>query len=103
MHTKNEYMLTGSIPKSIIKFAVPLFFGNLFQQLYNTADSLIVGNKLGDTALAAVSSTGMLIFLLVGFFQGVHLIHFISTPCIKCVVMDEVFLISAPWILYNGV
>lgn len=73
MHTKNEYMLTGSIPKSIIKFAVPLFFGNLFQQLYNTADSLIVGNKLGDTALAAVSSTGMLIFLLVGFFQGIGL------------------------------
>lgn len=69
----NEYMLTGSISKSIIKFAVPLFFGNLFQQLYNTADSLIVGNKLGNTALAAVSSTGMLIFLLVGFFQGIGL------------------------------
>lgn len=69
----NEYMLTGSISKSIIRFALPLFFGNLFQQLYNTADSLIVGNKLGNTALAAVSSTGMLIFLLVGFFQGIGL------------------------------
>lgn len=64
-------MLSGSISRSIIKFAVPLFFGNLFQQLYNTADSLIVGNVLGDTALAAVSSTGTLIFLLIGFFQGI--------------------------------
>lgn len=69
----NDYMLKGSISKSIIKFAVPLFFGNLFQQLYNTADSLIVGRVLGNTELAAVSSTGMLIFLLVGFFQGIGL------------------------------
>ena len=64
-------MLTGSIPRSIIAFAVPLFFGNLFQQLYNTADSLIVGNFLGNRALAAVSATYMLIMLLVGFFQGI--------------------------------
>lgn len=71
--SKNTYMLKGSISRGIIRFAVPLFFGNLFQQLYNTADSLIVGNKLGDGALAAVSSTGTLIFLLVGFFQGVGL------------------------------
>lgn len=64
-------MLTGSIPKGIISFAVPLFLGNLFQQLYNTADSLIVGNFLGNRALAAVSATYMLIMLLVGFFQGI--------------------------------
>ena len=64
-------MLEGPIGRGIFRFAVPLFFGNLFQQLYNTADSLIVGNKLGDGALAAVSSTGMLIFLLIGFFQGI--------------------------------
>lgn len=73
MHTTNQHMLSGSIGRSIIKFAVPLFWGNLFQQLYNTADSLIVGNVLGDTALAAVSSTGTLIFLLIGFFQGIGL------------------------------
>lgn len=66
-------MTEGSIPKNIIKFAVPLFLGNLFQQLYNTADSLIVSNKLGATALGAVSATAMLIFLLVGFFQGLSL------------------------------
>ena len=70
---ENEYMLKGSITKSVIRFAIPLFFGNMFQQLYNTADSLIVGNKLGNTALAAVSATAMLIFLMVGFFQGVGL------------------------------
>lgn len=64
-------MTEGSIWKRIIMFAVPLFWGNLFQQLYNTADSLIVGNFLGSTALAAVSSSGNLIFLLVGFFNGI--------------------------------
>lgn len=64
-------MTTGPIWKRIIAFAVPLFFGNLFQQLYNTADSLIVGNFLGSSALAAVSSSGNLIFLLVGFFNGI--------------------------------
>lgn len=61
----------GCIWKQIIAFAVPLFIGNLFQQLYNTADSLIVGNFLGSNALAAVSSSGNLIFLMVGFFQGI--------------------------------
>lgn len=66
-------MTEGSIPKKIIKFAVPLFLGNLFQQLYNTADSIIVSNKLGAEALGAVSATAMLIFLLVGFFQGLSL------------------------------
>lgn len=66
-----QYSLTeGSISKGIVLFAIPLFLGNLFQQLYNMADSLIVGNFLGNSALAAVTSTGSLIFLLVGFFNG---------------------------------
>ena len=47
------------------------FLGNLFQQLYNTADSLIVGNFVGSKALAAVSSSGSLIFMMVGFFNGI--------------------------------
>ena len=64
-------MTEGPIWKRIISFAVPLFWGNLFQQLYNTAVSLIVGNFLGNTALAAVSSSGNLIFLMVGFFNGI--------------------------------
>lgn len=68
---KLEVNLTeGSIAKNIIKFAIPMFIGNLFQQLYNVADSLVVGNFLGSDALAAVTSTGSLIFLLVGFFNG---------------------------------
>ncbi len=63
-------MTEGPIASKIVAFAVPLFFGNLFQQLYNTADAFVVGNFLGDDALAGVSSTGSLIFLLVGFFSG---------------------------------
>ena len=67
---KNTALTEGSIPKKIIGFAIPLFLGQLFQQFYNMADSLIVGNFLGDEALASVTSTGSLIFLLVGFFNG---------------------------------
>lgn len=60
----------GNIQKSILHFALPIFLGNLFQQLYNVMDSLVVGNFVGKQALAAISSTGSLIFLLVGFFGG---------------------------------
>lgn len=67
----NTLMTEGPIWKKIVLFAFPLFLGNLFQQLYNTADSLIVGNFLGSDALAAVSSSGSLIFLMVGFFNGI--------------------------------
>ena len=49
-------MTSGSIWKQMTFFAMPIFLGNLFQQLYNTVDSLIVGNFLGSSALAAVSS-----------------------------------------------
>lgn len=69
---KASTLLTeGTIWKKIIAFAIPIFLGNLFQQLYNTADSLIVGNFVGSDALAAVSSSGHLIFLMVGFFSGI--------------------------------
>ncbi len=64
-------MTEGTIWKRITAFALPIFLGNLFQQLYNTADSLIVGNFLGSNALAAVSSSGNLIFLMMGFFNGI--------------------------------
>ncbi|HAM30256.1 MAG TPA: MATE family efflux transporter, partial [Erysipelotrichaceae bacterium] len=59
-------MTEGPIWKKMILFAFPIFLGQLFQQLYNTADSLIVGNFLGSQALAAVSSSGNLIFLMIG-------------------------------------
>lgn len=68
---KGARLLHGSIWKGIAAFAIPLFLGNLFQQLYNAVDSLIVGNFLGSDALAAVSSSGSLIFLMVGFFNGI--------------------------------
>ena len=72
MNTESKTRMTeGSISRKIIFFAIPLFLGNLFQQLYNTADSLIVGNYLGSDALAAVSSSGNLIFLMVGFINGI--------------------------------
>ena len=70
-NSKGTKLLNGSIWKGIVSFAIPLFLGNLFQQMYNTVDSLIVGNFLGSDALAAVSSSGSLIFLLVGFFNGI--------------------------------
>lgn len=70
--TKSSNLLTeGVIWKKIIGFALPVFLGNLFQQMYNMADSLIVGNFIGSDALAAVSSSGSVIFLLVGFFNGI--------------------------------
>ncbi len=69
--TQTTRMTEGSIWKQILAFAFPIFLGNLFQQIYNTADSLIVGNFLGSNALAAVSSSGNLIFLMVGFFNGI--------------------------------
>lgn len=71
MEKKGTKLLEGSIWKGIVSFAIPMFLGNLFQQLYNTADSLIVGKFLGSEALAAVSSSGSLIFLMVGFFNGI--------------------------------
>lgn len=72
MKENHSTLLTeGSIWKKIIVFAIPIFIGNVFQQLYNTVDSLIVGNFIGNDALAAVSSSGNLIFLLVGFFNGI--------------------------------
>ena len=64
-------MTEGSIAKSLLLFAVPLILGNLLQQLYNTADSIIVGNFVGANALAAVGSSGSPIYLLIGFSQGV--------------------------------
>lgn len=65
-------LLHGDIKSGLLRFAVPLFLGQVFQQLYNMVDALVVGNFVGENALAAVTSTGSLIFLLVGFFGGVY-------------------------------
>ena len=63
-------MTTGSPMKNIIKFCLPLMLGNLFQQLYNMADIIIVGQFVGKTALSAVGSVGPLSFLVVGSVLG---------------------------------
>ena len=73
MNKSQVVMTEGAIWKKMLLFALPIFLGQLFQQLYNTADSLIVGNFLGSHALAAVSSSGNLIFLMIGFFNGMSL------------------------------
>ncbi len=71
--TKNTkgLMTEGNIVKQLILFSIPLLIGNLFQQLYNTVDSIIVGNYVGGQALAAVGTSTPLINLLIGFFVGI--------------------------------
>jgi putative MATE family efflux protein len=63
-------MTQGSIRKELILFAIPLLAGNVFQQLYNTIDSIIVGREVGASALGAVTSVAPAVNTLVGFFMG---------------------------------
>ncbi|CAM3067677.1 MATE family efflux transporter [Leuconostoc gasicomitatum] len=60
----------GSPAKQILFFTIPLVIGNLFQQLYNFSDTVIVGQTLGVKSLAAVGATGSIMFLILGFVQG---------------------------------
>lgn len=71
MKQKNVSLTEGSITKGLISFAMPLLLGQIFQQLYNTADAIIVGQFLSDAEYAAVTSSGTLVFLLIGFFGGI--------------------------------
>lgn len=66
-------MTVGNPYRLIVEFALPVLLSQIFQQLYNTADSLIVGRFLGTEALAAVSSSGPLIFLMNSFFIGMFM------------------------------
>ena len=68
---QNVDLMNGPIFKSLFIFMLPIFVSNLFQQLYNTVDTMIVGNVLGDTALAAIGSCGSIYELLVGFGIGI--------------------------------
>ena len=63
-------MTEGSIVKQVTLFALPLMLGNIFQMLYNTVDSIVVGNFVGTEALAAVGSTTMIVNMMVFFFNG---------------------------------
>ena len=67
----NVDLMHGPILKSLLLFMLPILVSNLFQQLYNTVDTMIVGNVLGDTALAAIGSCGSIYELLVGFGIGI--------------------------------
>ena len=73
MQTGTMNMTTGSVKRVMLAFALPVFLSQLFQQLYNAADSLIVGNLLGKQALAAVSSSASLLQLLTALMIGVAL------------------------------
>ncbi len=68
-HTRD--MTQGNPYSLMLGFALPIFLSQVFQQLYNTADAFIVGKNLGTNALAAVTSSGTLIFLMISFFAGI--------------------------------
>lgn len=70
MSTKVVSMTEGKIWKKLLLFSIPLMMGSFFQQLYNTADSIIVGNYVGKEALAAIGTTDNLINTFIGFFMG---------------------------------
>ena len=63
-------MTEGHPLRRILAFSAPLLLGNLFQQFYSMADSIIVGQYIGVNAFAAVGSTGSINFLILGFVQG---------------------------------
>lgn len=69
--TNQVIMTEGIIWKQLLSFSMPLLVGNLFQQLYNTVDSVVVGNFIGSDALAAVGSSNSLINLIIGMFMGI--------------------------------
>ena len=71
LFNRNADLLHGPIFKNLLLFMLPILVSNLFQQLYNTVDTMIVGNVLGDTALAAIGSCGSIYELLVGFGIGI--------------------------------
>ncbi|MBQ8264331.1 MAG: MATE family efflux transporter [Oscillospiraceae bacterium] len=70
-HTRD--MTEGSIYRHMLAFALPILLSQVFQQLYNTCDAFIVGQLLGTSALAAVSSSGPLIHLMISFFVGISM------------------------------
>ena len=68
---KSKDLTVGSPLKLIIAFAIPIFFGMLFQQFYSVVDTIIVGQTLGVEALAAVGATGSIMFMVIGFCNGI--------------------------------
>ena len=118
---KKGLMTEGVIWKELLFFSIPLLLGNLFQQLYNTVDSIVVGNFCGKNALAAVGSSNPIINLLVSFFMGIAIgagviisryfgarneaklhdaVHTsIALTIIAGLIMTVLGFIASPWIL----
>ena len=69
-NTQTRDMTVGNPIKLIISFAIPLYLGNMLQQLYNVVDTAIVGRGVGTEALAAVGSTGSITWMIMGFIFG---------------------------------
>lgn len=111
----------GVIWKQLLALFFPLWFGTLFQQLYNTVDSVVVGRFVGKAALAAVGCTGTVVSLTVGIFNGIasgavvviaqqygarrreRVQHSVQTAMLLGVIMGVLFMVlgyaTAPWIL----
>ena len=70
-NTTARDMTEGGILRHLIAFSLPLLLGNIFQMLYNTVDSIVVGKFVGKEALAAVGSTTMIVNIMIFFFNGV--------------------------------
>jgi len=70
-NSRMKDMTVGSPIRLILGFAIPLFFGMLFQQFYSLMDMIIVGKFLGAKSLAAVGATGSINFMIIGFCMGV--------------------------------
>lgn len=68
--SRNVRMTEGNITRLIVRFAIPLLLGNIFQQLYNMVDSWVVGNYVSNEAFSAVGTVGPIINMLIGFFMG---------------------------------
>ncbi|MBP3539484.1 MAG: MATE family efflux transporter [Oscillospiraceae bacterium] len=73
IQTKSVELTEGSIPKLMLRFALPILLGQVFQNLYNSADSIVVGQFCGTHALAAVSACSAISRLLTGFFAGLSI------------------------------
>lgn len=64
-------MTEGDTTKLLIKFSIPMLIGNLFQQIYNLVDSVVVGQYVGSNALAAIGASGSVVFLFIALCNGI--------------------------------
>lgn len=96
-------MTVGKPMKMLLNFTIPVFLGNVFQQLYSMADAVIVGKFVGTKGLAAVGATGTITFLIIGFLMGLQQeLQFLPLRsseqeewmrCVRRLVMQQFFLL----------